>query len=251
MFNRKRRPRSLLAGFLLLFLVLPVWIFPLHEARADDTGLKAATAIVSAGAGWTNFTVAYLNGSEDNRARNTTNSSYGVISSFAFGISSEKIIDGIEVQIEGSRSSGTTPYAVDLSWNAGSSWTAAKTDSFTSSTDFTDTMGGSLDTWGRAWTASELSDANFQLRIYKTGGATEIRIDRILVRVYYTAPLEKTTFSSATSGTNWTVPAGVTSITVKAWGGGGGGATVTRIPVGTAAAADLLAPPSPSPRMKF
>ena len=48
--------------------------------------------MVSAGAGWTNFTVAYLNGSEDNRARNTTNSSYGVISSFAFGISKKSLM---------------------------------------------------------------------------------------------------------------------------------------------------------------
>ena len=33
----------------------------------------------------------------------------------------------------------------------------------------------------------------------------------------------KMTYSAATSGTSWVVPASVTSITVKAWGGGGGG----------------------------
>ena len=30
-------------------------------------------------------------------------------------------------------------------------------------------------------------------------------------------------YTTATSGTSWTVPSGVTSITVKAWGAGGGG----------------------------
>ena len=31
-------------------------------------------------------------------------------------------------------------------------------------------MGGAVDNWGRDWTASELSDANFQLQVCKTGG---------------------------------------------------------------------------------
>ena len=221
MFNRKRRPRSLLAGFLLLFLVLPVWIFPLHEARADDTGFKAATAIVSAASNWTSFTVANLS-ANNNIASVTNNNAYGVISTFAFGIASEKIIDGIEVQVEGNSLSSTTSYAVQLSWNAGSSWTTAKTDNYTTATDSTDTMGGVGDGWGRTWTASELSDANFQLRICKTFGST-LRIDRIQVKVYYTAAMEKMTYNTATTNTSWTVPAGVTSITVKAWGGGGGG----------------------------
>ena len=209
----------------LLLFALCILVLPAQEVRADDTGLKTATAIVSTGAGWNTFTVAQINSSNNQWATNTNSNQYGVISTFAFGIASEKIIDGVEVQLEGSSSSTTSAvaYAVQLSWNAGVSWTTAKTGSFTGTTDANHTKGGVGDNWGRTWTASELSDANFQLRVCKSGGSPYLRVDRIQVRVYYSALLEKTSFNLATSGTNWTVPAGVTSITVKAWGGGGGG----------------------------
>ena len=196
----------------------------MHEACADDTGLKTATAIVSAGTGWTTFTVGQINSSNNQYATNSTSNAYGVISTFAFGIASEKIIDGIEVQFEGSSSTATAvAYAAQLSWNAGASWTTAKVGAFTGTTDATPSLGGVGDNWGRTWTASELSDANFQLRVYKTGGTPSLRVDRIQVKVYYTAFPEKVIYNTGTSGTSWVVPTGITSITVKAWGGGGGG----------------------------
>ena len=208
----------------LLLIALCILVLPAHEVRADDTGLKTATAIVSAGTGWITFTVAQINSSNNQSATNSSSNQYGVISTFAFGIASGKIIDGVEVQVEGSSSTMFGSYAVQLSWNAGASWTTAKVGAFTGTTDANHTLGGVGDNWGRTWTASELSDANFQLRVYKTGGSPSLRVDRIQVRVfYYSAVFEKTSFSSATSGTNWIVPAGVTSITVKAWGGGGAG----------------------------
>ena len=77
-------------------------------------------------------------------------------------------------------------YAVQLSWNAGASWTTTKVGAFTGTTDANHTLGGVGDNWGRTWTASELSDANFQLRVYKTGGSPSLRVDRIQVKVYYT-----------------------------------------------------------------
>ena len=206
----------------LLLIALCILVLPAQEVRADDTGLKTATAVVSTGSGWANFTTVRLSGDDTSYATNNNTYSYGVVSSFAFGISSEKVIDGIEVKVNGRSSTSTATYQVLLSWNAGANWTTAKNDSV-GTTDLTDTLGGALDTWGRAWSATELSDANFQLQICKTGGTGQLQVDLIQVKVYYTAPLEKTTFSSATSGTSYTVPAGVTSITVKAWGGGGGG----------------------------
>jgi hypothetical protein len=214
---------------ILIFFILAGLIFPLHEAGADDTGFKVATNVVSAGA-WSNCTAAVLNSSNDQRATVTFGNTWSncVISTFAFGIPAGKAITGIEVQVEGSNSAiwNLVYYGVDLSWDAGASWTTAShTSYFSGTTDSSNTHGGSTDTWGRAWSRSNFSDANFQLRIYRRPGGNwdDLRVDMIQVKVYYTAYLEKVTYSNATTGTSFVVPTGVTSITVKSWGGGGGG----------------------------
>ena len=76
--------------------------------------------------------------------------------------------------------------SVELSWNAGSSWTAAKTDSVETTTEHTATLGGSTDTWGRSWTVSETGDANFRVRVTvnTTDDGTHF-LDWIPVKVYY------------------------------------------------------------------
>ena len=167
-------------GALMLCAALRAWAGVPQAAWADDTGLKVATAIAAAGS-WTNCTVAYLNASENNRASTGTNDDYCVPSTFAFGVSVGATINGIEVQVEGSYPTGgsTVTYAVQLSWDAGTSWTTAKSDTFTSNIDVTDTLGGAADTWGRTWTVSDFSDANFQLRVYRTVGTSNLRVDRI------------------------------------------------------------------------
>ena len=122
--NHKFRPVPLTA---FLCLVLAVWIFPSQEAGADDTGLKVATAIVSTGS-WSSFTAGQLNADDDNRATVSSNLSYGVISTFAFGVPAAKAIDGIEVQFEASSGGSSWVTAgIQLSWDAGTTWTTGKT----------------------------------------------------------------------------------------------------------------------------
>jgi hypothetical protein len=152
---------------------------------AADTGAKTATSVVSS-VNWTGFTVANLNSSDDQRAV-TVNADPGVISTFAFGIPAGVQIDGIQVDVEGSNSNNgkTVNYSVDLSGNGGSGWTTAKAETFTGPTDATDTFGGSSDDWGWTWGTAGFSDANFRLRIYRTGGDFSLRVDLIRVTVYY------------------------------------------------------------------
>ena len=205
---------------LIFLLVLCGWVFPLHEAGADDTGFKVATAIADAGS-WTNCTAAYLSSSNDQRATNSNSYSYCVTSTFAFGVPPAKTINGIEVQVEGSSSGPSrVDFRVQLSWDAGATWTSYKEHYFINTTDVTRTLGGSTDTWGHTWKASEFLDANFRLRICKYSGAYSLRVDLIQVKVYYTAYVEKVAYSSPTTGTSWVVPSGVTSITVKSLGRG-------------------------------
>ncbi len=154
---------------------------------AADTGWKYAES-ASSDTGWSNFTIKYLASSDDAYASNTSGRPYGYLSSFSFGVPAGATIDGIAVEVEGA-SQGTTPYSIQLSWNYGNptpSWTTAKSDSFTSTIDATDTLGGSADTWGRTWNDSEFSNTNFGIRLYRTNTTADWRIDRVRVIIYYT-----------------------------------------------------------------
>ncbi len=175
---------------LLLLLVICIGLTPVQTVLAADTGVKTATNIVSSGSNWSGFTVGNLNTSDDNRATNWSSTDYGVVSSFTFGVPAGALIDGIKVdaEISNSRNNQTVNYAVALSGNNGSGWTTAKTDSIYDNVDETHTLGGASDDWGWTWGDTGFSNANFQLRIYRTGGTGSIRVDLIQVTVYYSAP---------------------------------------------------------------
>ena len=172
----------------IIALVLISGLVLFGTARADVTGWKTAGAIVASGS-WSNFTLNQINTSNNARATVATINSYGVCSNYQFNIPTGSTINGLEVRVEGSSSTtGTVNYAVQLSWDLGITWTAAKTNSFTGTTDANQTLGGTADTWARSWTAAELSNPLFQFRIYKTGGAN-LRVDLIQIQVHFTPPL--------------------------------------------------------------
>jgi hypothetical protein len=175
------------AAIILFLFLLPC---SLQEAMGANTGYKTAGTIVSSGS-WSNFTTTRINTSDNSAATVISNNSYGVASTYGFSIPAGSAIDGVEVRVEGQQGGflyDTADYAVQLSWNGGSSWVTAKTNTFTSTSDTTDTLGSSTDTWGRTWSDTELSDSNFKFRIYRTGGSfnVSLSVDFIQICVYYT-----------------------------------------------------------------
>ena len=112
--------------------------------------------------------------------------------SYGFSISSSCAIEGIEARLDWwlDDTLGTNSMSVELSWDGGASWTSAKTDSIETTTEHTATLGGSADTWGRTWAVSELSDANFRVRLTtsSTDGNRDFFLDWVPVKVYYAAP---------------------------------------------------------------
>jgi hypothetical protein len=186
--DRQGRGIGTFAGLILLMVICmgliavqPIWA----TTQGPSTG-----AVNSSGTYWNSFTTGTLNASDDTRASNDQNSDYGVLDTFGFSIPAGAQIDGIAVEVEGSNSknANTVNYEVSLSGNSGSGWTTAKSDSFTGKTDTTDTLGGPLDDWGWSWGTSGFSDPYFQVRITRTGGTQYLRVDRIRVTVYYSAP---------------------------------------------------------------
>ena len=107
---------------------------------------------------------------------------------YGFSIESVCAINGIEVRLDWwlDATGGNNSMDVELSWDGGSSWTAAKTDSVESTTEHTSILGGSSDDWGRTWSASEFNDSNFRVRVTPNGvGGRNFFLDWVPVRVHF------------------------------------------------------------------
>lgn len=85
---------------------------------------------------------------------------------YGFAVPSGASVHGITVRLDAraDSTSGAPQMCVQLSWNGGTNWSNAKTVNLTA-TMASYTLGGAADTWGHGWTASELSDANFRVRV--------------------------------------------------------------------------------------
>jgi hypothetical protein len=98
-------------------------------------------------------------------------------------------VDGITVRADLglNNNSGTSWVCVQLSWDGGTSWTAAKSTALTSVGTVTYTLGGTADTWGRTWTGANLSNANFRVRVIDVSDRTgkDVKLDYLAVSVSY------------------------------------------------------------------
>lgn len=98
-------------------------------------------------------------------------------------------VEGIEVRLDArvDSTSSTPRMCVELSWNGGATWTAAKSTTTLTTSEATYLLGGSADTWGHAWTTSELSNTNFRVRVVTTANSTarDFSLDWIAVNVTY------------------------------------------------------------------
>lgn len=96
---------------------------------------------------------------------------------------------GIEVRLDAKAdsTSSSPKLCVQLSWNGGSSWTSAKTTSTLSTSEATRTLGSATDTWGRSWTASNLTNTNFRVRVIAVSSSTsrDFSLDWVAVRVHH------------------------------------------------------------------
>ena len=101
-------------------------------------------------------------------------------------------VKGIEVRLDAfADSTSSSPrLCVQLSWDGGTTWTSAKQTATLTASEATYILGGPLDTWGRTWTLTNLSNANFRVRVTdlaSSSGATsrDFSLDWITVRVSY------------------------------------------------------------------
>jgi hypothetical protein len=167
------------AGLFELLLEIP-------QARAADTGWANPSATGEDYNEWANPTNAY-----------TSNDSYAVTEdgerqdwyNFNFSIPAGATINGIQVDVEGNDSWLDTGAAIELSWDGGLSYTSTGYyHIWGTAFDEYYSFGGAADTWGRSWSDSELTNANFRVRL--TGDCAwvyEFDVDHIRAMVYYTS----------------------------------------------------------------
>lgn len=111
---------------------------------------------------------------------------------YGFSIPAGSAIGGIEVRLDArvGTASGTRFMCVELSWNGGTSWTAAKTTGSLTGSIVTYTLGTSSDAWGRTWLPADFSNANFRVRVTDVADSTsrQFFLDWVPVRVTYSPP---------------------------------------------------------------
>jgi hypothetical protein len=109
-----------------------------------------------------------------------------------FSIGSGCAIEGIEVRLDWwlDDTLGTNSMDVELSWDGGTSWTTAKTDTQETTSEHTVVLGAPTDDWGHTWSVSELNDANFRVRVTSssTSAFRDFYLDWVPVKVYHGPP---------------------------------------------------------------
>ena len=108
---------------------------------------------------------------------------------YSFSLPGGVTVKGIEVRLDAKvdSTSGSPKMCVQLSWDAGISWTTAKLTPRLGRTEATYTLGGATDTWGRSWSLGDFDNANFRLRIINVASSTarDFSLDWVAVKISY------------------------------------------------------------------
>jgi hypothetical protein len=108
---------------------------------------------------------------------------------YNLNVPSGATIRGIEVRLDARVSSTTSAprMCVQLSWNGGTSWTAAQNTGTLTTSTAVYTLGGAANTWGRSWTPAQLANGTFRVRISNVASSTArtFYLDGVAVRVSY------------------------------------------------------------------
>ena len=109
-------------------------------------------------------------------------------------------IRGIEARLDWWLDSiaGTNSMDVELSWDGGTTWTVARSDTVETTTEHTGFVGAAVDRWGRTWSLSDSDNANFRLRLTSnaTNNNKDFFLDWVPVKVHYGDPIQTTGLKS-------------------------------------------------------
>ncbi len=133
------------------------------------------------------FAVDVDSGSNKNTSCTNTGKDKHLFFNYGFNIPSGSVL-GIQVRLNARADSttGSPKMCVEISWNGGASWTAAKSTNLTTS-EVAYTLGGTSDLWGRTWALGDFSNTNFRVRVTNvaSNNSRDFYLDYIAVNVTY------------------------------------------------------------------
>ncbi|HLF25875.1 MAG TPA: glycoside hydrolase family 9 protein [Anaerolineae bacterium] len=168
------------------------WVSPSNQAAqtgGDGNGFQTSPTSAFADGG-TSIATDTNSGTNTNTSCANTGKDRHAYFNYPLSIPGGSTITGIEVRLDArvDSATGTRQMCVEVSWNNGTTWTAVKTSAALSTTEASYILGSATDTWGRTWSASELTSANFRVRITNVSNSTsrDFFLDWAPVRVTYT-----------------------------------------------------------------
>jgi hypothetical protein len=110
---------------------------------------------------------------------------------FGLGVPASVLsVNGIQVRADvgQNNTTGTNQVCIQLSRDAGTTWTTAKSVALAGTAIATYNFGATNDTWGRTWTGAQLSNANFRVRVIDVTNQTtkSFFLEYLAVQVTYT-----------------------------------------------------------------
>ena len=170
----------------------------------SNTGFRSPTAnVANSGGDGNGFESNPSNAHADDSANATDNNSGSGTSTsctssskdkhrffnYGFSIPAGATIGGIEVRLDAraDSTSSSPKMCVQMSWDGGTTWTAAKSTGTLGTSMNTFILGSTTDTWGRTWSLADFSDANLRVRVINVSSSTsrDFFLDWIAVRVTY------------------------------------------------------------------
>lgn len=155
---------------------------------------------------------------DSNSGNNTGTSCTGndkdkhVYYNYNFSVPGGAVVNGIEVNLvaRADSTSGAPKICAQLSWDGGNTWTATESTDTLTTSRATYVLGGSMGTWGRTWSDTDFSNANFRIRLINVASNTsrDFSLDWVGIKVYH---------DGAFSGPNDQAPFdyGATTLTVS------------------------------------
>lgn len=127
--------------------------------------------------------------SDNSRANFDSSNDEAELEDFDFVSPLGGVIEGFEVAIEAQGDATVRTLEVSLSWDGGSTFTTVQDTGVFTTQEKTVILGGPTDDWGRTWSLSEISNANFRVMVNATsnsgGSGDDIDVDQVQVKVHY------------------------------------------------------------------
>jgi len=161
---------------------------PVTSSAGDNNGFETTSTGAFASDGL--FAVDANSGTNTNTGCTNTGKDKHLYFNYNVSLPAGATIKGIEVRLDAKVSStaNAPKMCVQLSWNGGTSWTAAKSTPTLTTTTATYILGAAADIWGHTpWTLAQFANSAFRVRIANVASSTArtFSLDGVAIRVTY------------------------------------------------------------------